>query len=118
MEMLQLRKSTMFFSVLDMVILMLYIFTGFPLIGVLFLGFPMLGYFGAKGLNSRMVLGYLVWCYLNLIIRVVSLVALAKDNTVAGIIFGILFVLCQMYITRLVQRFCTRIRSLDAAMQS
>lgn len=93
--------SLRFFAIIDLLLCLLYVFSGYLLAAIATIG-PLCGYYGSKNYSSPHVLSYAVFCVCNLVWRIASLFVARSVGTQ---VLGFLLVLVEVYITRLAVRF-------------
>ena len=89
--------SLRFFAIIDLLLCLLYAFSGYLLAIIATIG-PLCGYYGSKNYSSSHVLAYIVFCVFNLTWRIASLFI---ARSVGAQVLGFLMVLVEVYITRL-----------------
>ena len=94
-------RAVRLFSVVDALIIVLYVVSGFYYAAVALLG-PICGYHGARAYMRPHTLPYVIFCFINLCWRTAVFI---MSSTVASQVLGFLMVVVEVYITRLAVQF-------------
>jgi hypothetical protein len=111
MELLGLARATRWFAVIDIILCILYAFSGFGWIALVAMIGPILGYMGGKQYRKNLVIFYMFFLILLIAFRILGLVFFY--DTVAGLVLSILMIVIELYILRLVWRFHHMLRRLS-----
>lgn len=103
----QLSRSLKLFSVIDILLCVLYVFGQFSFAAFAVIG-PLCGYYGAKNYQRPYVACYILFCIINTAWR---LAVFIFARSLLSQVIGMLMVMVEIYITRLVVRFYNLLKS-------
>jgi len=102
-ELIGLARATRWFAVIDIILCILYAFSGFGWIALVAMIGPIMGYAGGKQYRRTFVLFYMFFLILLIAFRILGLIFFY--NTIVGLVLSILMIIIEIWIFRLVWRF-------------
>ena len=104
------RARDSFFAIIDVFLVVLSIFTSLGYWALLLIIGPLYGYYGARSLNAMKVAVYLGFKFFHCFLY---FVAFFEASAAGEVIWALILVFCELYITFQVYKFYKMLRSLD-----
>jgi len=111
-EILGLARATRWFAIFDMILCILFAFSGFGWIALVAMIGPILGFIGGRTYRPFFVFCYIVFELLLITFRILGLIFFYGN--LLSLILSIVIIICEIFILRIITRFWLRIRRLSS----